>query len=72
MALVVARSWTAAVLGRQQVAPAMDGGGLGPDLGPFGPDLGKACPTVGLVSGALEAHPLATAWLGCRIRARRA
>jgi hypothetical protein len=57
MALVVARSWTAAALGRQQVALAMDGEGLSPDLGPFGPDLGKACPAVGLVSGALGAHP---------------
>jgi hypothetical protein len=62
----------AAALGRQQVALAMDGRGLGPDLGPFGPNLGKACPAIGLVSGALGAHLLATAWLGCRIRARRA
>jgi hypothetical protein len=35
-----------AALGHMQVVLAMDGGGLGPDLGPFGPDLGKACPAI--------------------------
>jgi hypothetical protein len=35
-----------AVLRRLQVVLAMDGRGLGLDLGQFGPDLGKACPAV--------------------------